>query len=154
MDIFFKKKKCLAGFILFFFSWVCVFTFSACVIDTHSITLKKSAETRPSWVSHPEQLNREKDKQESELVLVRKHVYNLALGIKQFENIIATKMKPLAVDYLIKDIYWEYDQKQLPGYVENEYVIWVCISVPKSEYQRTFNAFAPWVWSDATVKER
>ena len=120
--------------------FVCVTLLAGCVYLSHyEKVLQRSEERVPTWVSETEgnkTVSQIPNSQTMDIVIKRKQVYNLSLGIKQVENMISVRLKSVVSTYELKTIYWEYRQKELPNGTENYYVIWVCISVPKSEYEK------------------
>lgn len=124
-----------------------VFLISSCVgFSQNEKILKRSEQSMPAWVNAAEtnqNVSCSQEAQSKDIVFKRKGVYNLSLGIKQFESMISIRMKPIAQDYELKEVYWEYRQKELFASTENDYVIWICIAVPKSEYQKALHALDP-----------
>jgi hypothetical protein len=121
-----------------------VFLISGCAgFSRYEKVLKRSEQNIPLWVIAAEtnqNISCSQEDQSKDIVFKRNDVYNLSLGIKQFESMISIRMKPIAQDYELKAVYWEYRQKELSVGTKNDYVIWICIAVPKSAYQKALHA--------------
>lgn len=126
-----------------------VFLVSGCAGSTrYEKILKRSEQRIPMWVIAAERnqnISCSQADQSKNIVFKRKDVYNLSLGIKQFESMISIRMKPIAQDYELKAVYWEYRQKELSAGTENNYVIWACIAVPNSAYQKALHTLDSWL---------
>lgn len=101
---------------------------------------KKSERVTPDWVIEFENHNgaetASRDPRGKEIVFRKSHVYNLSLGIKQFESMIFLRLKSLKQVYFLKSVYWEYRQEELPTGPESYYVIWIRLSEPKSDNEK------------------
>lgn len=131
-------KKWLWKYFIFMMSFV---FFVSCKSTTHQEEiLRKSEKITPYWVVEFENGNtsaaQSVDSERKEIVFRRSHVYNLSLGIKQFESMIFLRLKSMKQVYFLKSVYWEYRQEELPTGPESYYVIWIRLSAPKSNHEK------------------